>query len=161
MKTTITIAAVAGLLALTACSSSVPEGYELRPVETEAEVSETTEAPTTTASPTTTQAPTTTPPPPPPPPPPSGYLGTTLMDCYWVNTDDTSYLVPDDWDQWCWGVLFAIDYVAGPEGYGVCAEFWASDDDDIADLLMSPQGGSNTWSVAVGMVDGMWLGCSS
>jgi hypothetical protein len=82
---------------------------------------------------------------------------TGSADCDDVDVEDTSSLVPDDWDDWCDGYLFGVDYIDQDDS--VCDGFWEIDDEDIVDVFMSPGGGSHSYDYSVGMVDAMWTEC--
>jgi hypothetical protein len=137
MNKTMIVAAIA-VLGLTACTVKELDTTLLEPAVTE--------APTTTTVATTVA---TTPPPPPPAPRQS------ITDCDNVDIDATSELVPTDWDEWCGGYLFGVDYALNVDPT-VCDGFWETDDQEILEMFMSE---GTSFSEAIGAIDALWIVC--
>ncbi len=113
-----------------------------------------TTAPTTTAPTTDTRVTA----PPVTAPPVTAAPAPAVGDCGNVNIEDTSTLIPDDWNQWCDGYLFAFEYAQTAEGPALCEEFWAREDVDILiELTSGPD--ALTRDEAIGMIDALWIVC--
>lgn len=72
-------------------------------------------------------------------------------------TGDLSVYTPDNWSDYCEG--FVYGYYNHEEFPGVCDEFWETDDADLVALFVSPEGGSNSFDEAIGLVDALWVAC--
>jgi hypothetical protein len=87
-----------------------------------------------------------------------------VHDCDDVDIASTSNLIPNDWDEWCDGLGFAVDNMAELTASGDfaaldegCDGFWSLSDEDILDELMYVEGISRDF--AIGMIDALWLVC--
>ena len=87
-----------------------------------------------------------------------------VQDCSQIDVTVTSALVPEDWDEWCLGVIVGgqiYNSLSTTEATNLCNEFWATPDETILAIFMSPDGGSNTRDAAIGIIDSLWLSCSN
>lgn len=155
-----------GVASIAMIGCTVERMPETQSITTTPEVVETaaptTAAPTTTEAPTTTAAPVTAPPVTAPrvTAPPMvefDYCGLTGPN---IRPDTVLSGLPMDYNDpdYCKG--FVVMQELGPTEPTVCDEFWNLGDDQIMDIFMGPDGGSNSYMASVGMVDGLWLYCS-
>lgn len=78
--------------------------------------------------------------------------------CHQVNIDETSALIPNDWDEWCvgfMGMAKADIEQSAVEHADACEGFWAASDEDILAAFMT----ESSRDRSIGAIDYMWTVC--
>jgi len=87
-------------------------------------------------------------------------LGVGQSDtCEAVIAGDTSSQIPDNWDDWCVGVMLGVSELANYSNADYqdnCAFFWSMPDEELIAAFSSD--GLNR-DEAIGYVDAFWYGC--
>lgn len=148
------------LLAVISAGCSVTTEDATEPTEAPVVAEAPVEAPAPVTAPPVTAAPVTAPPAPPVVP---ATPDVDINACADVDVNETSTLIPDNWDEWCLGVLAGetLYYsMSAGEAQALCEAFWTTTDEDILTIFTSPEGGGNSRDSAIGIIDSLWLSCS-